>query len=182
MSSAGAQAVARSLPCGWPCRPSAWASIGLIWAISSCALRRSWNGSHRVMVAIWSPFVHGPCGPAARGGRRPVADRRSLAEELCSQYPERCSPVKVSVHRGNWGRGGRPHPRKPVTPASGDYRYRQELALAVFTHPATTRTTAAPKLTLPPGGGRGAGRFSPTAVASSAQLPAWTSVTELGLG
>src|SRR6266545_6037413 len=68
MSSAGAQAVvaARPLPCGWPCRPSAWASLGLIWAIwaiSSCASRRSWNGSHRIMVAIWSPsFV----GRAAR--------------------------------------------------------------------------------------------------------------------
>src|SRR5512132_1680096 len=63
MSSAGAQAVAVALPCCWPCRPSEWASIGLIWAISSCALRRSWNGSHRVMVAIWSPsFV----GRAAR--------------------------------------------------------------------------------------------------------------------
>src|SRR5215218_11071321 len=58
MSSAGAQAVARLLPC-WPCRPSAWASIGLIWAISSCALRRSWNGSHRVMVAIRSPSFMG---------------------------------------------------------------------------------------------------------------------------
>src|SRR5215218_9271799 len=58
MSSAGAQAVARLLPC-WPCRPSAWASIGLIWAISSCALRRSWNGSHRVMMAIRSPFSVG---------------------------------------------------------------------------------------------------------------------------
>src|SRR6266540_4190862 len=67
MSSAGAQAVvvARPLPC-WACRPSAWASLGLIWviwAISSCASRRSWNGSHRIMVAIWSPsFV----GRAAR--------------------------------------------------------------------------------------------------------------------
>src|SRR5512132_912767 len=59
MSSAGAQAVARSLPCGWPCRPSAWASIGLIWAISSCASRRSWNGSHRIMVAIWPPSCMG---------------------------------------------------------------------------------------------------------------------------
>src|SRR5512132_3456553 len=77
MSSAGAQAVA--LAC-WVCRPSAWASIGLIWAISSWALRRSWNGSHRIMVVIWSPSSHGPCGPAARGGRRPVADQHSLAE------------------------------------------------------------------------------------------------------
>src|SRR5918993_3848977 len=71
MSSAGAQAVARSLPCGWPCRPSAWASMGLIWAISSCALRRSWNGSHRIMVAIWPPSSLGPCDPVARGERRP---------------------------------------------------------------------------------------------------------------
>src|SRR4029450_13645978 len=70
MSSAGAQAVAVPLPCCWPYRPSARASIGLIWAISSCALRRSWNGSHRVMVAIWPPSSRGPCGPAARGGRR----------------------------------------------------------------------------------------------------------------
>src|SRR5215218_8373723 len=65
MSSAGAQAVAVALPCGWPCRPSAWASLGLIWAIwaiwaiSSCASRRSWNGSHRVMLAIWSPSCMG---------------------------------------------------------------------------------------------------------------------------
>src|ERR671910_1631244 len=65
MSSAGAQAVAVPLPCGWPCRPSAWASLGLIWAIwaiwaiSSCASRRSWNGSHRIMVAIWSPSFMG---------------------------------------------------------------------------------------------------------------------------
>src|SRR5215218_7767246 len=66
MSSAGAHAVvaARPLPC-WACRPSAWASLGLIWAIwviwviSSCASRRSWNGSHRVMVAIWSPSLVG---------------------------------------------------------------------------------------------------------------------------
>src|SRR5215218_6489244 len=60
MSSAGAQAVvaARSLPC-WVCSPSAWASIGLIWAISSCASRRSWNGSHRIMVVIWSPSFMG---------------------------------------------------------------------------------------------------------------------------
>src|SRR5215211_8626658 len=66
MSSAGAQAVvaARPLPC-WACRPSAWASLGLIWAIwviwviSSCASRRSWNGSHRVMVAMRSPSLVG---------------------------------------------------------------------------------------------------------------------------
>src|SRR4029450_2200182 len=71
MSSAGAQLVAQSLPCCRAWRPRAWASIGLIWAISSCALRRSWNGSHRIVVAIWSPSSRGPCGPAARGGRRP---------------------------------------------------------------------------------------------------------------
>src|SRR5512133_113934 len=59
MSSAGAQAVAVALACCWVCRPSAWASIGLIWAISSCALRRSWNGSHRIMVAIWPPSCMG---------------------------------------------------------------------------------------------------------------------------
>jgi hypothetical protein len=42
-------------------------------------------------------------------------------------------------------------PRRPVTPASADYRYRQELALGLFTQPSTTGTAAAPKLTLPTG-------------------------------
>ena len=37
---------------------------------------------------------------------------------------------------GNGAAAARSHPRKPVTPASSDYRYRQKLALAVFTHPA----------------------------------------------
>src|SRR4029450_7160935 len=81
MSTAGAQAVvvARPLAC-WACRPSAWASIGLIWAISSWALRRSWNGSHRVMVVIWSPRL---VGRGARGlgeDADRVIDQRSLTE------------------------------------------------------------------------------------------------------
>src|SRR5215207_263192 len=80
MSSAGAQAVAVALPCGWVCRPSAWASIGLIWAISSCALRRSWNGSHRIMVVIWSPSSRGPCVARWLGEDADDDDQRSLAE------------------------------------------------------------------------------------------------------
>src|SRR5829696_2915068 len=82
MSSAGAQAVvmARSLPCWRACRPSAWASIGLIWAISSCALRRSWNGSHRIMVVIWSPSSRGPCVARWLGEDADDDDQRSLAE------------------------------------------------------------------------------------------------------
>src|SRR6266511_488512 len=55
MSSAGIQAGA--LPwaaiCRWPCRPSAWASAGLISLSSSCAPRRSSNGSHWVLSIIW---------------------------------------------------------------------------------------------------------------------------------
>ena len=68
-------------------------------------------------------------------------------------------------------------PRRPVTPASADYRYRQELALALFTQPSTTRTAAAPKLTLPPGGGRGAGRLHRPRQRVQLKRPAWTSVT-----
>src|SRR5215218_5402227 len=110
MSSAGAQAVARLLPC-WPCRPSAWASIGLIWAISSCASRRSWNGSHRVMVAIWSPFSVGRAarwlGEDADPGWLTGVH---LPSKHCSQYTEHCSPVKVIVqeleHEGKGRRTG----------------------------------------------------------------------------
>src|SRR5215218_7913354 len=153
MSSAGAQAVVAArppLPCGWACRPSAWASIGLIWAISSCALRKSWNGSPRLM---------GRGGPLARGGRRPGrADQRSLAE--LNYVHSTVNTVHLSrsaFNRGDGAAAAGPHPRKPVMAASGDYRYRPELALAVYP-PSTTRAAAAPKLTLPPGGGRGAGR------------------------
>src|SRR6266498_5969283 len=104
MSSAGAQAVvvARPLPCCWA-RPSAWASIGLIWTIwaissCSCALRRSWNGSHRIMVAIWSPSFVGRAARRLGEDADPgVGDQRSLAEEHCSQYAERYSPVKDVV-------------------------------------------------------------------------------------
>ena len=79
MSSAGAQAVAVALPC-WVCRPSAWASIGLIWAISSWALRRSWNGSHRIMVVIWSPRLVGRVARRLGEDADRVADQRSLTE------------------------------------------------------------------------------------------------------
>jgi hypothetical protein len=55
-----------------------------------------------------------------------------------------------------------PHPRRPVTPASGDYRYRQEIPSLWSPPPSTTRTAAAPKLTLLTVGGRGAGhRYRP---------------------
>src|SRR5215211_9193703 len=80
MSTAGAQAVVvvLALPC-WVCRPRAWASIGLIWAISSCALRRSWNGSHRIMVVIWSPLLWA-MRPGGSGRKQTVSDQRSPAE------------------------------------------------------------------------------------------------------
>src|SRR4029453_16350939 len=82
MSSAGAQAVvmARSLPCWGAWRPSAWASLGLIWAISSWALRRSWNGSHRIMVVIWSPRLVGRVARWLGEDADRVADQRSLTE------------------------------------------------------------------------------------------------------
>src|SRR5215218_8755886 len=108
MSSAGAQAVAVALPCGWPCRPSAWASLGLIWAIwviwaiSSCASRRSWNGSHRIMVAIWSPSFMG------RAARRLGEDADPkwligvhLPSKHCSVYTEHRSYVKIIVQERN---------------------------------------------------------------------------------
>src|SRR4029450_3992459 len=81
MSSAGAQAVvaARPLAC-WVCRPRAWASIGLIWAISSWALRRSWNGSHRIMVGLWSPLFVGRAARRLGEDADQAADQRSLAE------------------------------------------------------------------------------------------------------
>src|SRR6266516_4515420 len=108
MSSAGAQAVAEPLPCGWPCRPSAWASIGLIWAIwaiSSCALRRSWNGSHRVMVAIWSPSFMGRAARRLGENADRVVDRRSLTEPTYSmvntvQYQDRRSD-EVNMGEGS---------------------------------------------------------------------------------
>jgi hypothetical protein len=45
-----------------------------------------------------------------------------------------------------WPAAAGPHPPKPVAAASSEHRYRQEIVLTVFTHPATTRT-AAPELT-----------------------------------
>src|SRR6266567_1484064 len=126
MSSAGAQAVvvARPLPCCWPCRPSAWASIGLIWAISSCALRRSWNGSHRVMVAIWSPSLVGRA--ARRLGEKAdrVVDRRSLTEYMYSmvhnvQYQDRRSD-EVNMGEGSVPERAKTPPSKRATATSGE--------------------------------------------------------------
>jgi transposase InsO family protein len=65
--------------------------------------------------------------------------------------------------------------------SSADYRYRQEIALAVFTQPSTTRTAAAPKLTLPTGGGRGAGRLYRPSGSEFSSGGCVDSVTELGL-
>jgi hypothetical protein len=58
--------------------------MGLIWAISSWALRRSWNGSHRIMVVIWSPRLVGRAARRLGEDADRVADQRSLAEEHCS--------------------------------------------------------------------------------------------------
>src|SRR6266536_1479648 len=129
MSSAGAQAVAmaRPLPCCWPCRPSAWASIGLIWAISSCALRRSWNGSHRVMVAIWSPSLVGRAARRLGENADRVADRRSLAEPTYSivnavQYQDRCSDKvnMVNMREGSVPERAKAPPSKRATATSGE--------------------------------------------------------------
>src|SRR5215207_3460387 len=105
MSSAGAQAVARSLPCGWPCRPSAWASIGRIWAISSCALRRSWNGSHRVMVAIWPPSC---MGRAARRLGEDADPGWLTSAHLPSEHVQvKLNTVHCQDHRSGNRTGGR---------------------------------------------------------------------------
>src|SRR4029453_13228133 len=126
MSSAGAQAVAVALP-GWVCRPSAWASIGLIWAISSCALRRSWKGSHRIMVVIWSPSSLRPSVARRLGeGADRVAAQRSLAE--LNYVHSSLNTVHLSrdgVQRGGAGAVAfgclvRPQPR----PAEEDHPHR----------------------------------------------------------
>src|SRR6266567_6849048 len=126
MSSAGAQAVvvARPLPCCWPCRPSAWASIGLIWAISSCALRRSWNGSHRVMVAIWSPSLVGRAARRLGENADRVVDRRSLTEPTYSivntvQCQDRRSD-EVNMREGSVPERAKTPPSKRATATSGE--------------------------------------------------------------
>src|SRR6266487_770958 len=126
MSSAGAQAVvvARPLPCCWPCRPSAWASIGLIWAISSCALRRSWNGSHRVMVAIWPPSFVGRAARRLGENADRVADRRSPTEPTYSivntvQCQDRRSG-EVNMREGSVPERAKAPPSKRATATSGE--------------------------------------------------------------
>src|SRR4029453_8631229 len=117
MSSAGAQAEVRPLAC-WVCRPSAWASIGLIWAISSLALRRSWNGSHRIMVVIWSPSFVGRVARRLGEDADRVAGQRSLAE--LNSVHSNLNAVQLSRTAFNEGGGAAaagPHPRRPVTPA-----------------------------------------------------------------
>src|SRR6266540_1432306 len=72
--------------CRWPARPSAWASAGLISLSSSCAPRRSSNGSHWVLSIIWVS----PGAWAASAARRlgdnavQVRERYSLAERAHS--------------------------------------------------------------------------------------------------
>src|SRR6266487_1884482 len=126
MSSAGAQAVvvARPLPCCWPCRPSAWASIGLIWAISSCALRRFWNGSHRVMVAIWPPSFVGRAARRLGENADRVADRRSPTEPTYSivntvQCQDRRSG-EVNMREGSVPERAKAPPSKRATATSGE--------------------------------------------------------------
>src|SRR5215218_3034110 len=124
MSSAGAQAVARSLPWGWPCRPSAWASIGLIWAISSCALRRSWNGSHRVMMAIRSPSSMGRAarwlGEDAEPGEIGVHLPSNTVHRMLNtvQCQDRCSGNRTGGRRSVAERAKTP-PNKRAQAASG---------------------------------------------------------------
>src|SRR6266699_6741592 len=126
MSSAGAQAVvvARPLPCCWPCRPSAWASIGLIWAISSCALRRSWNGSHRVMVAIWPPSFVGRAARRLGENADRVVERRAPTEPTYSivntvQCQDRRSG-EVNMREGSVPERAKAPPSKRATATSGE--------------------------------------------------------------
>src|SRR6266511_3810277 len=131
MSSAGAHAVAvaRPLPC-WACRPSAWASIGLIgsigsiwaiWAIWSCAPRRSWNGSHRVMMAIWSPSFMGPA--ARRLGEH--ADPKwvtsvHLPSDAVHSILNTVQLSRSSFREGHMDQRQRATPNTRATPASGE--------------------------------------------------------------
>src|SRR5512132_3306651 len=52
-----------------------------------------------------------------------------------------------------------PHPRRPVTPAPPTTATARRSPWLCSPPPRATRTAAAPKLTLPTGGGRGAGRL-----------------------
>jgi hypothetical protein len=89
---------------------------------------------------------------------------------------------RTAFNKGDGAAAAGPHPRRPVTPASGDYRYRQEIALAVFTptqhHQDRRRSRAHPAN----GWWPRCWPSSPTAAASSPRRPAWTSVTSWGWG
>src|SRR5512132_2920859 len=120
MSSAGAQAVVVAWPLACRVgRPRARASIGLIWAISSWAVRRSWNGSHRVMVVIWSPRVLGRVAWWLGEDAGQVAAQRALAE--LNYVHNRLNAVHLSRSAFNedgrlalgWSRWGSP-PRPPA--------------------------------------------------------------------
>src|SRR4030095_3936591 len=133
MSSAGAHAVvvARPLACCWPCRPSAWASIGLIWAIWAlsscfCGVRTSWDGSHRIMVAIWSPSLMG------RAARRLGEDadpgcligvhlpRNTVYSKLNAVHLSRLSFREVNMKEESVPERAKPPPSKRATAASGE--------------------------------------------------------------
>src|SRR6266540_4211146 len=98
MSRAGAQAAALPAAAPW-CWPSAWASIGLIWLISSCALRKSSNGSHWVLTTIWFSLVHGAAAAARRLGDNAVQVREG------DPLAEQGHPMVNTVHCQDHGSG-----------------------------------------------------------------------------
>jgi hypothetical protein len=69
------------------------------------------------------------------------------------------------------------HPRRPVTPASGDYRYRQEISLAVVTGTQHYQDRRRPKAHPANGWWPRCWPSLPSAASSSPQRPAWPSVT-----
>jgi hypothetical protein len=110
-----------------------------------------------------------------------VADQRSLAE--LNYVHISVNAVHLSRSASTKGDGARRQGR--IAPAghasSADYRYRQEIALAVVTPPSTTRTAAAQSSPYQRVVAEVLADFTDRAAAGSAQRPAWTSVTELGL-
>jgi hypothetical protein len=136
------------------------------------------------MVVIWSPSSRGPCGPAARGERRSwwVAGRRSLAElNYVHSIVNDVHLSRSAFNKGDGAAAAGPHPRRPVTPAPPTTATGRRSPWLYSPPPSTTRTAAAPKLTLPTGGGRGAGRLYRPSGSEFSSAACVDSVTELGL-
>src|SRR6266699_6137060 len=104
MSSAGIQAgvLPVAAPWRWPCRPSAWASAGLIWFSSCCAPRKSSNGSHWVLCIIWFSPRAWAASAAWRLGDNAVQVRAAGGTCRASPgYGKQCSLSRASFRRVN---------------------------------------------------------------------------------